>query len=138
MKKTKILLAVLTLLLCVSMVLAGCRKTDDEPPEVTLSEDEQKDAVVEAFNQSDTMNLSGLNARETLEQILGSNVLQLTYKIPNIAEGTLTYKDGYVYANDKPGLGVDLIEKEAEKYPCENTVTTWTQTRRMDGALQTP
>ena len=40
--------------------------------------------------------------------------------------------------NDKPGLGVDLIEKEAEKYPCENTVTTWTQTRRMDGALQTP
>ena len=44
----------------------------------------------------------------------------------------------YVYANDKPGLGVDLIEKEAEKYPCENTVTTWTQTRRMDGALQTP
>ena len=138
MKKTKILLAVLTLLLCVSMVLAGCRKTDDEPPEVTLSEDEQKDAVVEAFNQSDTMNLSGLNARETLEQILGTNVLQLTYKIPNIAEGTLAYKDGYVYANDKPGLGVDLIEKEAEKYPCENTVTTWTQTRRMDGALQTP
>ena len=33
---------------------------------------------------------------------------------------------------------LDLIEKEAEKYPCENTVTTWTQTRRMDGALQTP
>lgn len=25
-----------------------------------------------------------------------------------------------------------------EIYPCENTVTTWTQTRRMDGALQTP
>lgn len=47
-------------------------------------------------------------------------------------------KYGYVYANDKPGLGVDLIEKEAEKYPCENTVTTWTQTRCMDGALQTP
>ena len=52
--------------------------------------------------------------------------------------GLPEYKDGYVYANDKPGLGVDLIEKEAEKYPCENTVTTWTQTRRMDGALQTP
>mgnify|MGYP000158107422 CR=1 FL=1 len=36
--------------------------------------------------------------------------------------GLPEYKDGYVYANDKPGLGVDLIEKEAEKYPCENTV----------------
>ena len=52
--------------------------------------------------------------------------------------GLPEFKDGYVYANDKPGLGVDLNEKEAEKYPCENTVTTWTQTRRRDGALQTP
>ena len=48
------------------------------------------------------------------------------------------YKDGYVYANDKPGLGVDLDEKEAAKYPCEKTVTTWTQTRGRDGALVTP
>ena len=46
--------------------------------------------------------------------------------------------DGFVYANDKPGLGVDLNEKEAAKYPCENTVTTWTQTRNRDGSLQTP
>lgn len=52
--------------------------------------------------------------------------------------GLPEYKDGYVYANDKPGLGVDLDEKEAAKYPCENTVTIWTQTRRKDGALQTP
>lgn len=52
--------------------------------------------------------------------------------------GLPEYRDGYVYANDKPGLGVDLDEKEAGKYPCENTVTTWTQTRRKDGALQTP
>lgn len=52
--------------------------------------------------------------------------------------GLPEFKRGYVYANDKPGLGVDLNETEAEKYPCENTVTTWTQTRRRDGALQTP
>lgn len=52
--------------------------------------------------------------------------------------GLPEYRNGYVYANDKPGLGVDLDEKEAAKYPCENTVTTWTQTRRKDGALQTP
>lgn len=52
--------------------------------------------------------------------------------------GLPEFKDGYVYANDKPGLGVDLNEKEAKKYPCENVVTTWTQTRRRDGALQTP
>ena len=52
--------------------------------------------------------------------------------------GLPEYKDGYVYANDKPGLGVDLDEKEAAKYPCEKTVTTWTQTRGRDGALVTP
>ncbi len=46
--------------------------------------------------------------------------------------------DGFVYANDKPGLGVDLVEEEALKYPCTNTVTTWTQTRNRDGSLQTP
>ncbi len=46
--------------------------------------------------------------------------------------------DGFVYANDKPGLGVELNEKEAAKYPCENTMTTWTQTRNRDGSLQTP
>jgi len=52
--------------------------------------------------------------------------------------GLPEFDNGYVYANDKPGLGVDLDEKEAAKYPPENTVTTWTQTRRRDGALQTP
>lgn len=46
--------------------------------------------------------------------------------------------DGFVYANDKPGLGMEIDEKEAAKYPCENTVTTWTQTRLCDGSLQTP
>ena len=37
-----------------------------------------------------------------------------------------------------PGLGVDLDEAEAAKYPCESVVTTWTQTRLVDGTLQTP
>jgi mannonate dehydratase len=45
---------------------------------------------------------------------------------------------GYVYANDQPGLGVELDERQAAKYPCVNSVTTWTQTRLPDGSLQTP
>lgn len=52
--------------------------------------------------------------------------------------GLPEYRDGYVYANDQPGLGIDLIETEAEKYPCSNEVTIWTQTRKRDGSLQTP
>lgn len=55
-----------------------------------------------------------------------------------VFDGLPEFKDGYVYANDRPGLGVDINEKEAEKYPCTAEVTTWIQTRRRDGALQTP
>ena len=58
--------------------------------------------------------------------------------ILEVFPGLPEFDNGYVYANDKPGLGVDLNEEEAAKYPCENTVITWTQTRRRDGALQTP
>jgi mannonate dehydratase len=56
----------------------------------------------------------------------------------DVFPGLPEFRDGYVYANDKPGLGVDIDEAEAMKYPCENTVTTWTQTRLIDGTLQTP
>lgn len=52
--------------------------------------------------------------------------------------GALVEDGGYVYPNEKPGLGVDLDEKAARKYPCEASVTTWTRTRRTDGSLQAP
>jgi mannonate dehydratase len=45
---------------------------------------------------------------------------------------------GYVYLNDQPGLGIDLDEKLAARYPCSQDVTTWTQTRLVDGTLQRP
>jgi len=56
----------------------------------------------------------------------------------DVFPGLPEFRNGYVYPNDKPGLGVDLNETEAAKYPCENTVTVWTQTRLPDGTLQTP
>lgn len=56
----------------------------------------------------------------------------------DVFPGLPEFKNGFVYANDKPGLGVELNEIEAAKYPCNSNVTTWTQTRLMDGALQTP
>jgi len=52
--------------------------------------------------------------------------------------GMPEYRNGYVYANDKPGWGIDIDEKEAAKYPCKKVTTTWTQTRLSDGSLQTP
>ena len=56
----------------------------------------------------------------------------------DVFPGLPEFRNGYVYANDKPGLGVELNEAEAAKYPCEKNVTTWTQTRLVDGSLQTP
>ncbi len=31
-------------------------------------------------------------------------------------------RNGYMYPNDKPGLGIDIDEKLAAKYPCEDWV----------------
>jgi mannonate dehydratase len=56
----------------------------------------------------------------------------------DVFPGLPEFSKGYVYPSDKPGLGVDIDEAEAAKYPCESTVTTWTQTRLADGALHTP
>ncbi|WP_312634476.1 enolase C-terminal domain-like protein [Oscillibacter sp.] len=52
--------------------------------------------------------------------------------------GALREDNGYVYPSDRPGLGVELDEEAAKKFPCEAAVTTWTRTRRADGALQAP
>jgi mannonate dehydratase len=56
----------------------------------------------------------------------------------DVFPGLPEFHNGYVYANDLPGLGVDIDEAEARKYPCENSIATWTQTRLMDGSLQLP
>lgn len=52
--------------------------------------------------------------------------------------GCPTLKDGYVYANEKPGLGIDIDEKLAKKFPCDDSVTEWTQTRLLDGTYNNP
>ena len=52
--------------------------------------------------------------------------------------GLPEFRQGFVYANDLPGLGVDIDEVQAAKYACDSGVTTWTQTRLTDGSLNTP
>ena len=47
-------------------------------------------------------------------------------------------RNGYMYPNDKPGLGIDIDEKLAAKYPCEDWVEGWTQTRLPDGSPARP
>jgi mannonate dehydratase len=52
-----------------------------------------------------------------------------------VFRGTPEQRNGYLYPNDKPGLGIDIDEKLAAKYPCENKVVEWTQARLPDGSL---
>ena len=46
--------------------------------------------------------------------------------------------DGYLYPNDRPGLGIDIDEKLAIEYPVADIVEEWTQARRPDGSAARP
>ena len=60
---------------------------------------------------------------------------QLTYDMfPGLPE----VRKGYMYPNDKPGLGIELNEALAAKYPCRDEVDQWTQTRLPDGTPARP
>src|SRR5258706_1024706 len=52
--------------------------------------------------------------------------------------GTPEVRDGYLYPNDRPGLGIDIDEKLAAKFPCTDEVEKWTQARLPDGSPAKP
>jgi mannonate dehydratase len=50
-------------------------------------------------------------------------------------------RDGFMYANEAPGLGIDIDEKLAAKYPLPDTPTfdqRWGSVRRRDGTVIRP
>jgi len=55
-----------------------------------------------------------------------------------IFPGLPVVEDGYLYANDRPGLGIDIDEELAAKYPPADIVEDWTQTRLPDGSPARP
>jgi mannonate dehydratase len=67
-----------------------------------------------------------------------SDVSDTPEALIKVFSGLPEYHNGYVYVSEKPGLGIDINEKEAAKYPCSTDVTRWTQTRRYDGSLLLP
>jgi mannonate dehydratase len=52
--------------------------------------------------------------------------------------GTPELRDGYLWPNDRPGLGVDIDEVRAARFPIELAPIEWTQSRWPDGTLWTP
>lgn len=60
---------------------------------------------------------------------------ELVYEI---FPGCPEVRNGYMYANDRPGLGIDINEILAAQYPCTDEVEQWTQTRLPDGSPVRP
>jgi len=62
--------------------------------------------------------------------------------IKEVFPGTPELRGGYLYANDKPGLGIDIDEKLAAQYPPDNANAIrpklWTTARTPDGGSWRP
>ncbi len=52
--------------------------------------------------------------------------------------GAPEIKGGYMYANDKPGLGIDIDEKIAAKFPYQGVGGSRGNDRRLDGTIVRP
>ncbi len=60
-------------------------------------------------------------------------------KLREIFPGAPYLKDGYMFINEAPGLGVDVNEKLAAKYPLPDVqLNNWTQVRKNDGTIIRP
>lgn len=57
---------------------------------------------------------------------------------PEVFPGCPEFRNGYFYPNTNPGIGVDLDEDLAAKFPCDSSVVQWTQARLPDGTLVKP
>lgn len=59
----------------------------------------------------------------------------------DVFPGCPELKDGYLWANDQPGLGIDIDEKAAAKYPIQDDPPfdfRWGELRRADGTVTKP
>jgi mannonate dehydratase len=67
--------------------------------------------------------------------------IEFTDRLRAVFPGAPEHRGGYLWANDRPGLGIDFDEAQAAKYPTAEITARpveWTQTRWPDGTLWTP
>jgi mannonate dehydratase len=64
--------------------------------------------------------------------------------LTEVFQGCPTFKDGYLFATDAPGWGIEVDEKAAAKYPFgpgrpgsgrDNLNGGWGDVRRLDGTI---
>ena len=66
---------------------------------------------------------------------------QFTQAEQDVFPGCPELKNGYYYANEKPGFGMDLDEKLAARFPCAEDPPfdySWGTLRRRDGSITKP
>jgi mannonate dehydratase len=63
---------------------------------------------------------------------------QFNEQAQEVFPGIPVLDTGYLYPNDSPGLGIDIDETAARKFPPHDKLPTWTQARFPDGTSWTP
>lgn len=61
-----------------------------------------------------------------------------TDEVREVFSGCPEVRNGYIYLNEKPGLGIDIDEEKAAKYPCNDELPAWTLARLPDGTSARP
>ncbi len=64
--------------------------------------------------------------------------VQFNNATQDVFPGTPVLKNGYMYVNEAPGLGVDINEDLAKKFPLPENPGFWLPTRRKDGTAVRP
>lgn len=59
-------------------------------------------------------------------------------RLREVFPGAPEVRGGYAYLNDRPGLGVDIDEEKAARYPCLHRLPDWTLARLPDGTPARP
>jgi mannonate dehydratase len=66
---------------------------------------------------------------------------EFTQAEQDVCPGCPELRDGYYHANDRPGLGIDLDEKVAARFPIKDDPSfdmSWGNLRRRDGTITKP
>lgn len=58
--------------------------------------------------------------------------------VREVFPGTPEIRGGFMYPNALPGLGIDVDEAQAARYPCEDFLDDWTVARLPDGTPARP
>jgi len=59
-------------------------------------------------------------------------------RLHEVFPGSPVLRDGYAYPPEKPGIGIEVNEELAAKFPPLDNATVWTRTRLPDGSLNLP